>query len=336
MKRVKTFFVIMLSLVMLVANMTSVLAEDEAEKYTVTIKDKDGKVMHELQYSYGENARNKDAVTETVIDKTEIVDGVARWYKQYAKITPEGNYTFEDLDFVKQDMTFVFTLEEKELKTKFFVLNRKLEIPSEGINISQPSENYSKGLEGAISEFKSIYNDEKAIKDIIVSAPEEEFRQMLGLTDDEYIKWYVVKKEKDGYHVDGVIVNKSTTEEPATEEPAIEEPTTEEPTTEEPTTEELTTEEPATEETTTAPAEEDVEIDVPFAPGQAETTAEPESETTTEPESETLEEEDVNLEVPFAAAETGDSTKYVFYLALLVGAAVGGTAAATRKKKEEN
>ena len=321
MKRVKTFFVIMLSLVMLVANMTSVLAEDEAEKYTVTIKDKDGKVMHELQYSYGENARNKDAVTETVIDKTEIVDGVARWYKQYAKITPEGNYTFEDLDFVKQDMTFVFTLEEQELTTKFFVLNRKLEIPSEGINISQPSENYSKGLEGAISEFKSIYNDEKAIKDIIVSAPEEEFRQMLGLTDDEYIKWYVVKKEKDGYHVDGIIVKKSAEEKPATEEPATEEPTTEEPTTEEP---------------TTAPAEEDVEIDVPFAPGQAETTAEPESETTTEPESETLEEEDVNLEVPFAAAETGDSAKCAFYFALLLVAAVGGTVAATRNKKEEN
>ena len=336
MKRVKTFFVIMLSLVMLVANMTSVLAEDEGEKYTVTIKDKDGKVMHELQYSYGENARNKNAVTETEIDKTEVVDGVARWYKLYAKITPEGNYTFEDLDFVKQDMTFVFTLEEQELTTKFFVLNRGLEIPAEGINISQPSENYSKGLEGAISEFKSIYNDEKAIKDIIVSAPEEEFRQMLGLTDDEYIKWYVVKKEKDGYHVDGVIVNKSTTEEPATEEPAIEEPTTEEPTTEEPTTEELTTEEPATEEPTTAPAEEDVEIDVPFAPGQAETTAEPESETTTEPESETLEEEDVNLEVPFAAAETGDSAKCAFYFALLLVAAVGGTVAATRNKKEEN
>lgn len=311
MKRVKTFFVIMLSLVMLVANMTSVLAEDEGEKYTVTIKDKDGKVMHELQYSYGENARNKNAVTETEIDKTEVVDGVARWYKLYAKITPEGNYTFEDLDFVKQDMTFVFTLEEQELTTKFFVLNRGLEIPAEGINISQPSENYSKGLEGAISEFKSIYNDEKAIKDIIVSAPEEEFRQMLGLTDDEYIKWYVVKKEKDGYHVDGVIVNKSTTEEPATEEPATEEPTT-------------------------APAEEDVEIDVPFAPGQAETTAEPESETTTEPESETLEEEDVNLEVPFAAAETGDSAKCAFYFALLLVAAVGGTVAATRNKKEEN
>ena len=143
------------------------------------------------------------------------------------------------------------------------------------------------------------------IKNYLISIPSpDQFKLFDGsefvLGDGKSIKWYVIKKEGDGWHVDGIIVeNKTTTEEKIT--------------TEEETT---TAGESATEETTT---EEEA------------TTA---GETTTEPE--TPEEEDIDFEVAFAAAKTGDTSKFALYLTLLIGAAVGGMVVATSKKKEEN
>lgn len=144
----------------------------------------------------------------------------------------------------------------------------------------------------------------------------------------------------------------TTAEIPTEEETTEEETTTEEVTTEETTTEETTTEEITTEETTTE-EEEDIEIDIPFAPPVEEpsseeiTTEEPETITTevplspvdpTEEETTTEEEEDVVVDIPFADGQpqTGDSSNTAMYVMLLLTAAAGAMVFAYTKKSKTN
>ena len=342
-----------------VSNVTSdvvITGTTSIKKFTVTFLDENGNVISEATYKYSEPARIADAPAKAdykFIDDT----GAARWFRySFAGWSAEGEYTLDDLNSVKQNMIFKASYRENEVKTMFYVLNRGLAQPIECR--SYPNVNYSRGVEGTIREFVRIVNNDEKVAANIVSAPSsEQFRLYDGgeleLKDGEYIKWYVIKEESDGWHVDGIIVEKKytvtvryvdddTNEEiadsrtetvGATETYKIASPTV--------TGYELSDDKEAVVEGIMP--DKDVTVVVKYIKVGPETTTSSETtvaettaeKTTTVHETETPKEEDVDLSVPYVAPETSDSSKYVFYIVLFLGVVVGGTAVAT-KKKEEN
>lgn len=115
--------------------------------------------------------------------------------------------------------------ETKPVKTAFYVLNRGMSQPSEVK--SYPKENYSKpGISGElysgvldettgtrdysyISLYKKGIKDEALVPQYLKVVPTVQQLSASGvvLKEGESIKWYVIKTESDGYHVDGFIVN---------------------------------------------------------------------------------------------------------------------------------
>ena len=217
------------------------------------------------------------------------------------------------LTMIIANLTVAFAGESTEnegVKAKFYVLKRGLKEPVEDGTTKYPSSNYFGGFEGTIEKAIAIYNDDEAVLENIISAPSDD---LFELEEGEYIKWYVVKKEWQGYHVDGIILKKP-----------VEETTT-------------------TEETTTV-EEEDIDLDVPFAsvvPEEKDQIKTSEEATTvgevaTEKSNVADEEEDIDMSVPLAAPDTGDSSNIGLYLVLLLGAAVGGIAVVVKRKTAEN
>ena len=217
------------------------------------------------------------------------------------------------LTMIIANLTVAFAGESTEnegVKAKFYVLKRGLKEPVEDGTTKYPSSNYFGGFEGTIEKAIAIYNDDEAVLENIISAPSDD---LFELEEGEYIKWYVVKKEWQGYHVDGIILKKP-----------VEETTT-------------------TEETTTV-EEEDIDLDVPFAsvvPEEKDQIKTSEEATTvgevaTEKSNVADEEEDIDMSVPLASPGTGDSSNIGLYLVLLLGAAVGGIAVVVKRKTAEN
>lgn len=98
----------------------------------------------------------------------------------------------------------------------FYVLKMEYTQPSEVA--SYPIAHYSKvGAGKVIAEI--VANDNEAVEEHLVSIPA--YKLVYG--DDWYIQWYVVKVERDGWHVDGIWTKvDSKKEEPvATEEPEV-------------------------------------------------------------------------------------------------------------------
>ena len=115
--------------------------------------------------------------------------------------------------------------ETKPVKTAFYVLNRGMSQPSEVK--SYPTANYSKpGISGElysgvldettgtrdysyISLYKKGIKDEALVPQYLKVVPTTQQLAASGvvLKEGESIKWYVIKTESDGYHVDGFIVN---------------------------------------------------------------------------------------------------------------------------------
>ena len=172
-----------------------------------------------------------------------------------------------------------------------------------------------------------------------------------------------IKKEGDGWHVDGIIVSEEEVETTVPLAPPTEETTTEKETT---TVEETTTEkETTTVEVTTEESSEEEEIttNVPLAP--VEPSTEPSSEELTDEEEEIIttnlplapvdpsadetsseedttvqaeEEEEINVAIPFSDGQpkTGDSSNMATYIVLLLVAATGAAVFAYTKKVKTN
>ncbi len=105
-------------------------------------------------------------------------------------------------------------VETKPVKAAFYILNRGLTQPAEVR--SYPAANYSKKIVGELcadSSYISLYKkgikDSAVIPQYIKTAPTTEQLANIGvvLKEGEYITWYVIKTETDGYHVDGFISN---------------------------------------------------------------------------------------------------------------------------------
>ncbi len=140
-----------------------------------------------------------------------------------------------------------------------------------GSRTNYKASNYINLGKGTITKTERLLDDEDAIIAALGSVPE----YSSYLADDQRVYWYSVKKEGDGWHVDGqiVTVEKTQTEEPettVTEEPAAEEVSA--------------PEEPAVEEVS-APEEPAVEeVSAPEEPAAEEVSAPEEPETETVPE----------------------------------------------------
>ncbi len=183
-------------------------------KYTVKFVNWDGEVIEEKEYEYSNNATAlKPANDPTKADKkTEGSEIAAEWFKyEFKAWSPEGKYELDDISFVDCDMTFKATYTEKKVNVRFFVLKPGLPQPSE--IVSYPTANYTGAMSGSIHYFKKIANnDEEVAKNIFAAPSREEIKKALAdvnytLLDDQEIRWYVVKEEKDGWHIDGIITN---------------------------------------------------------------------------------------------------------------------------------
>lgn len=116
-------------------------------------------------------------------------------------------------------------VDEKPITVKYFILNRGLIQPNEAPIGRYPKENYSKSSvsgelvtgttdeNGVFASYASVYAKGvtgEAVYDYLKVQPTtEQINQMLGegneLKEGESITWYVIKKEGDGYHVDGIV-----------------------------------------------------------------------------------------------------------------------------------
>lgn len=96
---------------------------------------------------------------------------------------------------------FAESAESQEVDAKFYILNKGLNIPVG--TAQEPKKNYSAAGTGKViinDDTKNGYYNDSGVEAYVASAPEIE------LEDGQSIIWYVIKKEPDGWHVDGVIV----------------------------------------------------------------------------------------------------------------------------------
>lgn len=113
-------------------------------------------------------------------------------------------------------------VETKPVKVSYFVLNRGLIQPAEVY--SYPAANYSKRMEGELYSGvldeatgkrddsyialykKGIKNSDEIAQYLAVQPTAEQLAEIgVVLKEGESIRWYVIKTEGDGYHVDGII-----------------------------------------------------------------------------------------------------------------------------------
>lgn len=104
--------------------------------------------------------------------------------------------------------------DEKPVYARFYVLKRGLIQPAEVK--SYTSGNYVGGKQGELNKgdnnsYLDLYAKGKGVKDTdltpyLKSVPTAD-QLGVSLKEGEYIKWYVIKTENDGIHVDGIIMN---------------------------------------------------------------------------------------------------------------------------------
>lgn len=90
--------------------------------------------------------------------------------------------------------------QQRTVKASFYLLNEGLAIPVG--TASQPAQNYTPAGEGKIKitrDNQNGYYNADGVEEFIVSAP------YVKLQAGQSIVWYVIKKEEDVWHVDGVI-----------------------------------------------------------------------------------------------------------------------------------
>ena len=185
--------------------------------YTVKYLDKDGNEITSLTrtVNYGTKLNAADEIgLDDVVTGNELNDGkdanVLKYsFKEWAS---QGEYKLDDLEAVKQDMVFKATYNTWNVPVNYYVLNRGLAQPSEIYPYAK--ENYSKGIAGTLDSFTEVKEENSVSSYLGTKIPtEEDFNEAYNLgidTEKEYIKWYVIKEEGDGWHVHGIIVSKPT------------------------------------------------------------------------------------------------------------------------------
>lgn len=192
------------------------------ERYTVTYYKEDGSVYdisEEIPYGTTVEVISNAPGKATVYNNTEA-DGIAASMTSYsfAKWQLEDTNTFfkkNETITVKADMDLYPVYTEKNMGTWFAILNPELTQPA-GTD-PEPVVNYTNKVPGAIDYFTApgstdlayVYGTimEYPVLDGLTYTNSEKQKVNLTIADNEYVKWYVVKDENDGFHVDGVIMS---------------------------------------------------------------------------------------------------------------------------------
>lgn len=192
-------------------------ATTSTKTFTVVFLDNDGTILSSEKYDYGTqitvpaNPKKADSIT----DGDEATQTPAKWYKFYFNSwTASGDYTTDSS--VTQDMTFTAEYNCREVVVKYYVLDAGLAQPSELAHY--PVANYSKGVVGSVYHFTEIANNDDALAANLANVPEitaftleDVDGNVYTPNEDQSIKWYVLKKEADNWHVDGIITNQMYT-----------------------------------------------------------------------------------------------------------------------------
>ena len=192
-------------------------ATTSKKTFTVVFLDNDGTVLSSEKYDYGTqitvpaNPKKADLIT----DGDEATQTPAKWYKfNFNSWTASGDYATDSS--VTQDMTFTAKYNRWEVVVKYYVLDAGLAQPSELEHY--PVANYSKGVVGSIYHFTEIANNDDALAANLADVPaitaftlEDVDGNVYTPNEDQAIKWYVIKKEPDNWHVDGIITNQMYT-----------------------------------------------------------------------------------------------------------------------------
>lgn len=213
MKKLKKLISLIIIMLLVLSNMpTGAYAMvDEDATYTVTFKNEDGTVISQETYGEGDTIivpANPKKSSEMV--QGDILTDTPGSYTKYifSQWNSDGNYSIESE--VESDMIFIASFDSEEIPVYFSVLNRGLEQPDE-IGHYAP-DNYSDMLLGKIYYFITVSNNDLLVSLDICTQPTKEELEAVGvvLGEGEYIKWYVIKAERDGFHVDGIISNAKT------------------------------------------------------------------------------------------------------------------------------
>ena len=151
------------------------------------------------------------------------IDGVRYAFNQEVTVSAtrvnEGSYIYPIYKYIVNVNPDKQTPENKTAYAQFFIRRRGVEgygeadryysvgsglISTEGIAPSSPTDI------GIVAGSDDIYDD---VTEYIIEAPSPEQIARLtneAMTGDETIRWYVIKWQSDGYHVDGVIVSGDT------------------------------------------------------------------------------------------------------------------------------
>ncbi len=194
-------------------------------RYTVTYNYYDGKeykVVEDVPYGMTLKALKgmSRASLNNNFDKDSIAATITKYYfanwitDNNAKIKQEASFT------VTSDMTLTASFTSSVLSTKFFVINPEYPVPAG--TAPEPVKNFTTGKVGTIDYFKTPGSDDPDyVYGTIMTSPDDMngtyFTNKAGnkvtLNLDyskQYIRWYVVKDEDDGLHVDGYIATYPT------------------------------------------------------------------------------------------------------------------------------
>lgn len=146
-----------------------------------------------------------DAARKALEEAKENVADAKKAYEDAQSAADEAKKDYED---AKDNF------DEKPVYARFYVLKRGLIQPAEVK--SYTSGNYIGGKQGELNKgdnnsYLNMYAKGNGVKDTdltpyLKNVPTAD-QLGVSLKEGEYIKWYVIKTENDGIHVDGIIMN---------------------------------------------------------------------------------------------------------------------------------
>lgn len=214
MRKIKSAFVLTLALVLTCSVFYGhdmlVKAEPAVhEDITISYTDVSGKVNFKQTAKYDEEAGAYESVT--LADGSISIKKIGKYTYEFDGWKVGAGTTLykggESVSFT-ESVTLVPTY--KAAVVKYYILNRGLAQPSE--IYSYNSSNYSAGVEGKLTAVIESA-DENYVMNVLTKDLKPGLSKFTDVTIGQYetVKWYVVKTESDGVHVDGIIVPKTFT-----------------------------------------------------------------------------------------------------------------------------
>lgn len=198
-------------------DVTYVASYNTTMHYLVTYLNEDGTELFSTRVTEGtETSATKLGVntpSKAAFNNTEKVGtDYAKAFKFSAWVGDVDNVTknFSASTAYVVDSDKTFTAKYSALPTYFAIINGDRDIPVEEIS-SQPTQNYSGKQSGNIYYFEKTMNKATIYDSLAIVPALTKFKWSDDTkldTTTQFVEWYVMKQESDGYHIDGIIRNK--------------------------------------------------------------------------------------------------------------------------------